>query len=138
MRLVLRNDIGVIAETLPELQAFARTHGLSPKAANRLEVVFEELVSNTIRHGLSPSAEAQLQAGLEINRDVVRLTVEDDGRPFDPTTRPRPQPLSDLARTPSGGLGIELVRRLASRFAYERLGAPLVNRVVVELPIDKA
>lgn len=136
LHLQLANDIAAVAAALPALQGFAVRHGLAPRLANRLEVVFEELASNVIRHGFTPGAGQSLHVVLGVNDRRLQLVFEDDGPAFDPLARPAPAPLSDLGSAPEGGLGIALVQRVASRFVREdpprRPG--MINRIVVELP----
>ena len=138
LHLRLANDIAAVAAALPALQGFAQAHGLNARLSNRLEVVFEELASNAIRHGFTPGSGQSLFVRLHAINAGVRLEFEDDGRPFDPLARPLPSPLSDLGSAPEGGLGIALVRRLASRFVREDppLRPGMTNRLVVELPLD--
>lgn len=136
LHLRLANDIGAVAAALPDLQAFAAAHRLPARVANRLEVVFEELVSNPIRHGFRPGSDQVLHVCLGRQDDRLRLEIEDDGIAFDPLGQAAPAPLSDLDSAPEGGLGIALVKRLASHVAREAPQLPgMVNRLVVDLPL---
>jgi anti-sigma regulatory factor (Ser/Thr protein kinase) len=137
LHLRLANDIGAVAASLAALQQFAAEQQLPPRLANRLEVVFEELVSNPIRHGFQPKSAQSLRIWLERLDQIIRLEIEDDGAAFDPLARAEPAPLADLDTAPEGGLGIALVRKLASHIATG--SAPrhpgMVNRIVVELAL---
>jgi serine/threonine-protein kinase RsbW len=46
------------------------------------------------------------------------LVFRDDGQPFDPLARPDPPLDADIADRDVGGLGILIVRRLASHAGY--------------------
>jgi serine/threonine-protein kinase RsbW len=140
LRLTLANDLGEIEAALPHLQAFGEAAGLGPKLQNRLEVVFEELVSNAIRHGFTPGSAQTLHVRAEVGGEGLTLVIEDDGAPFDPLARPEPAALTDIATAPVGGLGISLVAKLAARFHYEPAdgaegGFRPVNRVTVVLAL---
>lgn len=136
LHLCLANDIGAVAAALPDLQAFAAAQQLPGRVANRLEVVFEELVSNPIRHGFRPGSDQVLHVRIGRRADRLRLEIEDDGIAFDPLARAAPAPLSDLDSAPEGGLGIALVKKLATHFACEAPQLPgMINRLVVELPL---
>jgi anti-sigma regulatory factor (Ser/Thr protein kinase) len=115
LRLTLANDLGEIAAALPHLQAFGEAAGLGPKLQNRLEVVFEELVSNAIRHGSAQT----VQVCAEAEGEGLTLVIEDDGAPFNPLDQPEPAALTHIATAPVGGLGIALVAKLATRLDYE-------------------
>ncbi len=132
--LVLRlaNDIAEIAAALPAVEEFAALAGLVPRARNRLEVIFEELASNPIRHGFTPGSGQRLDITLTAGADVVTLVFDDDGPAFDPLARTAPAPLDDIATAPEGGLGIAMARRLAREVRYD--ARPGGNRVTVVLP----
>jgi serine/threonine-protein kinase RsbW len=99
---------------------------------NRVEVVLEELVSNLARHGKDVNV-VTVAAGYRSG--VVDLIVEDDGAAFDPFAHPEPEPFTNLADAPLGGLGIPLVRRLTSSARYDRVGSgsEARNRVRVRI-----
>lgn len=131
LALVLANDIAEIAAALPAVQRFGAMVGLAPRVQNRLEVIFEELASNPIRHGFTPGSTQQLDIAITAADDAVTLVVEDDGPAFDPLARAAPAPLHDIAAAPEGGLGIAMVRRLARELRHEAL--PGGNRVTAIL-----
>ncbi len=131
LALVLANDITEIAAALPAVQSFAALAGLTPRVQNRLEVIFEELASNPIRHGFTPGSAQRLEIAITASADAVTLVFEDDGPAFDPLARAAPAPLHDIAAAPEGGLGIAMVRRLARSLRHEALAEG--NRVTVEL-----
>ncbi len=137
--LVMDNDIGVVAEALPSLQRFAELAGLTPRVTNRLEVVFEEVVTNPIRHGFTKGSKQSVRFAGQVQPDCLVLKFVDDGIPFNPLACAEPAPLTDLATAPEGGLGISLVRKLATSVEYEQGGLTEdgfqpVNRLTVTLP----
>jgi anti-sigma regulatory factor (Ser/Thr protein kinase) len=108
--------------------AFAEEAGLSTGAAQRLAIVIEELASNAARHGAGGEG---LRVSLELTDegDGVAIVFEDDGVPFDPTTRPvfqGPDPIT------GGGVGIELVRAWCEGMVYQRVKSN--NRLRLKLP----
>ena len=61
----------------------ARMVGGTPRY--HVELVFEELVTNIIRHG-SPTGDVEVS--IVFGQNEIVLTFEDDGVPFDPRERP--------------------------------------------------
>jgi anti-sigma regulatory factor (Ser/Thr protein kinase) len=59
----------------------------------------------------------------------IRLTIIDDGAPFDPTTAPSPD--REFEELDRGGMGIGLVRQLASDVRYRFEGG--CNVLVIEI-----
>lgn len=91
--------------------------GLHGAPRYNVELVFEEIATNIIRHG-SPIGEVEL--ALSFTEHEVVLTFEDDGVPFDPRLQPDPVIPSSLDEAPVGGRGLPLVRNVATRIEYAR------------------
>src|ERR1700743_1726346 len=94
---------------------------LDPMAQNRLEVLFEELVTNTIRHGFKPHSAQTIHVRVERKAGAVELVFEDDGEPFNPLDAAMPEAFTDIESARIGGLGIPLIVKLSSALRYERL-----------------
>ena len=62
-----------------------------PRTRYWCELVFEEIVSNIIRHGYADSQKHRISTTVAIHGDRVELYLEDDGVPFDPR-QPVPAP----------------------------------------------
>ncbi len=101
------------------VERFCAQAGVGRDACLRLNLVLEELFTNTIRHGYRDRSEAPVWVSLARAEDGVRIVYEDGGPPFYPfawlaaAISAGPQPL----RRP-GGLGILLTRELASSREY--------------------
>jgi serine/threonine-protein kinase RsbW len=111
--------VGSIASDLhlPEGQAYA------------MQVCLEELMANVAMHGRAPAArEGQGEAvdplkvsvSVNVSRDRIIMTVEDNGRPFDiSSARPRSVE-GGLDSVRPGGLGIGVIRSFADNLKYSR------------------
>jgi anti-sigma regulatory factor (Ser/Thr protein kinase) len=143
----LTNGLGAIDAGRLEILAHLSPLRLPPKSLNRLEVVFEELIANVVRHGFTPGSDQSILVTVTATPQQIDLVFEDDGIPFDPLARPEPAPFTTLASSTVGGRGLPMVRRFTSSFAYEamptaaigsevaRRGFFPVNRVSVSIPI---
>ena len=100
--------------------AFSEAHGLDLETARAVQVVLDELVSNTIRAGFPDGREGHVDIRFEITGDALDVLIADDGIPFDPLERAEPDTAAALDARPVGGLGIHLVRQLMDSVAYER------------------
>ena len=119
LELVLNNRIAAIEEGGRCMVEFLVGQGLSEVVSHRLEVVFEELVSNTIRHGFAMHSGQSIHVRVEPRPGLIELIFEDDGRPFNPLeAAPSEPPSIESARV--GGLGIPLVAKLSASLRYER------------------
>ncbi|MCG8461976.1 MAG: ATP-binding protein [Holophagales bacterium] len=119
------------------LRAFLESHGLGPRSLHVAQMAFEELVSNSLKHGgdggAPPPGGARIEARL--GSDSLELVLTDRGRAFDPTHAGEPAPRADLANAPIGGLGLRLVRSMATELRYARRSDE--NRTVVEIAIRR-
>src|SRR5262245_45511989 len=113
--------------TLPGFEAaFARLRSaldeepLDGGARYNVELVFEEIVANIVRHGMPAGNPADIRFALDVRDGVAVLTFDDDGAPFDPRNREAPAAAKSLDEAEIGGRGIMLVRRAASTIHYRR------------------
>ena len=122
------------------LRSVAAQAQLSDKLIFALEVCLEELFTNIIRHGgagtWDEAGHADLPSPLsvaltlEIERDIVRLVIEDDGHQFDVTQAPAKPIGRPLEEVVPGGLGMQLIRSFSEEMGYEAL--PHGNRVTLK------
>ncbi len=100
-----------------------------------VELVFEEVVANVLRHGTRPDRETRISVAVALEDQAVRLTFLDEGMAFDPRGRPDPAPPRDLESAEPGGRGLMLIRSVSSALEYVRTPEGQ-NRLTVFVPID--
>jgi serine/threonine-protein kinase RsbW len=105
------------ADAAASLRQLLDTRQLEDGPRYNVELAFDEITANIIRHG-SPTGEIKVQ--LEFREDEIVLTFEDDGVPFDPREQPTPPVATSIENAPIGGLGLVLVRKISTRMDYER------------------
>ena len=142
LRLILNNTLAAVEDGRSEILRFLGP--LDGMAQNRLEVLFEELVSNTIRHGFAKGSDQSIHVQVERAPGAVTLVFEDDGLPFDPTQAELPDGFTSAETARIGGLGIPLIVKLSSALGYEeiapRAGAGFRprNRTTVSVAVQSA
>lgn len=127
------NNLAGLKQGLNELGTWLDSHNVDVDTENRARLVFEEIVTNVIRYAFADTGAHTIRASAQLGSDHLRLSFDDDGRPFDPTTAPALTPDRSLAQASIGGRGLILVRAAASRMDYERTSAGR-NRLTVTLP----
>ena len=120
--IVLNNTLDAVEDGRLALLGFFEGLGLEPQPIHRLEVIFEELVTNIVRHGFKPGSDQSIHIRATAAPGLVELTVEDDGAPFDPLWAPTPEPYTTLETARIGGRGILLITSLSSSIRYETPG----------------
>lgn len=129
-RLEIGCGAGELARGMSELGAILIRAEVGERPRFQTELVFEELVTNAIRHGGIDDDHA-VAVTISVTSEDVVLVVSDQGCPFNPLEQPDPAPATSLAEAKIGGLGIMLVRKAASSLAYERANGRNLVRVVI-------
>lgn len=126
--------------SLAPIGAFVLEHaaaaGLDRAAAYRLRLAVDEIATNIVLHGYE---EAGRSGPIDVSAklDTARLTIilEDDGEPFDPTSRSLPDDLdAPLEEREIGGLGVFLAIEGVDEFRYERAVNRNRNMFIVKRP----
>jgi anti-sigma regulatory factor (Ser/Thr protein kinase) len=119
LTLVLNNTLAAVEDGRQEILRFIGP--VDAMVLNRLQTIFEELVSNTIRHGFAKKSSQSIRVLIERKPDAVQLTFEDDGIAFSPLAAKPPERARTIETAQIGGLGIPLIVKLSSRLEYEQL-----------------
>jgi serine/threonine-protein kinase RsbW len=104
------------------LEAFCGEAGLPRAAYLRLNLVLEELFTNTVKHGHRGDCDAPVWIAVSRSGDTVSVLYEDKAPPFNPYAR-LSEPVVDttLSMRKIGGLGVLLTKELAATRDYAYL-----------------
>jgi serine/threonine-protein kinase RsbW len=119
----LRNDLDELGRLGNWLTAWAEQESIDPKILFQLNLVCDELVTNTILYGCKLDAAHTIRISLNIDAEGIELTITDDGIAFDPFSLPSPDITAALDDRKVGGLGIHFVRESMDEASYERIGS---------------
>ena len=136
LNLVLNNSMQAVTDGRRAIEAHVAPLALSPMVLNRLEVVFEELISNIVRHGFTPGSSQMILVRVEASSDAIELVIEDDGEPFNLLEAPAPPPLQSLESARLGGLGIVAVRKMAAEIRYDGFAPGAASRLIDGRPFN--
>jgi serine/threonine-protein kinase RsbW len=120
IQLTLTNELRELARVHAVASPFLEANGVAGKALYVALLALEETLSNVIRHGFADQARHEIAVSLRVRGGGVELTVVDDGQEFDPTAAPEVDLDAPLEERQAGGLGIHLVRQLASEVRFQR------------------
>lgn len=117
-QLVLSLDRAALSGLYPWLEAECLALGMAERALQRLHVAVEEAVMNVAMHAYAPDADGKIWLTIARQGDSVVVSVEDEGRHFDPASAP----LDDKSAPPRdvGGLGLKLLRHYCPEVTYRR------------------
>ena len=130
--MVLHGRLGELQCLVAEIARFCREHSLGEEAEFELNLVLEELFTNSIRHGGCAGMENAVHVRLQLHNNGVHVEYSDRGMAFDPLSAPPPDLETRLEERPVGGLGIHLLRQIMREVAYRREGG--WNRIAMRRP----
>ena len=116
----LVNDVPEIPVAAVRIASFCEEIGLAPETVFDINLVVDELLTNTINYGYDDNREHRIDLVLRLERDMLVVEITDDGRPFDPSQMPDTDTWANLKSRPIGGLGVFFVRRAMDGVAYRR------------------
>lgn len=137
--LQLLNQVSEIKQLGEKLDAFGKQHGLSKSLIYGANLALEELFVNIIAHAYEDEREHAIGIGFSLLDKKLTLTIEDDGREFNPTALPyRPTATLSLDDIEDLELGLRLIRMLVDVISYERRdGKNLLTLVIEDVPNKK-
>ena len=113
------------------LESFCAQAAIERDGCLRLNLVLEELFTNTVRHGHRGDSEAPVWISLATSRDGrVAVSYEDTAPPFNPYGRASPDTTQEISKL--GGRGVLLLQRLSASRDY----AYLYGRNCVRLALN--
>jgi len=115
----VKGNIPVLTEDVDrELEAL----GCSPKARRQIDVALDELLTNIANYAYAPgTGDMTVQMRYHEAEETVSLTFVDRGVPYNPLEHEDPDVTLAAADRPIGGLGILMVKKMATSIAYARI-----------------
>jgi anti-sigma regulatory factor (Ser/Thr protein kinase) len=118
-----------LREATAAFDRFSVENGFPDDARRSVQIVLDELLSNTVRCGSAGRA-VTIELAFRLASEVLEVVVTDDAAPFDPFAPRSVDTTSSLDKRAIGGLGLMLVRELVDAMRYTCEGGR--NRVMLE------
>ncbi len=110
----------------------AERAGLESDLLWKAELCLNEATTNIVTHAYDDVGKHPVRIDIQAAPDSVKITIVDDGRPFNPLDAPPPPDVHSIEEAPIGGLGIHVIRSFARDVDYRRDG----ERNVLVLTFD--
>jgi len=91
--------------------------GAGERSIFEVQMAVDEACTNIIKHAYSEE-KGTITLICELVNDELTVAIRDRGKPFDPSSVPRPDFHADLDKRRIGGLGIYLMRRMMDEVSY--------------------
>jgi sigma-B regulation protein RsbU (phosphoserine phosphatase) len=120
LELRVPNRLSEDARVKKHFDTFAEDYGIPEKVRLKINVVFDELLTNIISYAYQDNMEHDIGIKVELSADRLKVSMVDDGIPFNPLGVETPDTELPLEERKIGGLGIHLVRNLVDKVSYRR------------------
>ena len=118
--LTAENQISEIPRVNAAFNEFSEQQGLPRSVAGKVNVILDELLTNIVSYAYRDEARHEIKIRVELTEDVLQLTIDDDGVPFNPFQSAAPDTTLSMEEREAGGLGIHLVRSMVDEVSYQR------------------
>jgi serine/threonine-protein kinase RsbW len=95
-----------------------------------IDLAVDEACSNVIDHAYGGEDRGDIRILLDLNESGLKITIQDDGEPFDPACVAEPNLTSPLETRCERGLGLFLIRELMDEAVYD-FSCPGVNQLTL-------
>jgi anti-sigma regulatory factor (Ser/Thr protein kinase) len=119
---VLKNHLSELDALCEHLTGFCHSCGVSKRQTFEINLALDELFTNIINHGFTDGDEHEVHVTCVNEDDALKITIEDDGIPFNPAAAPHPNLKCAFKDREIGGLGIHLIRSYMDHIDYRRKG----------------
>lgn len=116
----LKNDLSELEALSKHLNKFGRLTGLSEACITDVNICLDELFTNIVSYGFEDDLTHIIRFAMNLDNQVLTLSIEDEGVPFNPLEKKDPEVPADLIDVRIGGLGIHIVRKLMDDIRYKR------------------
>ena len=131
LRVTLPARVSELRALTAMVEDFGDANNLPAPKVFAINLELDELITNTVTHGsFEAGIDPRIDIHLRVESDILILTMEDNGSPFDPTLDTDPNTAAPLESRNVGGLGLHLVKNFANRISYELVGGR--NRLTLE------
>ncbi len=119
--IILKNKLSEIRRISEIIEKFCENNDLPMRILFDINLSLDELLTNIIHYGFDDEKEHTIIVKLSLSENILEITIEDDGKAFDPLNAKPPNLDQSIEDKPIGGLGIYLVKNLMTEINYKRL-----------------
>ena len=122
LQILLRGNLEEINHLALAIEQFCEGAGLDDLIKNQVNLILEELYTNTANYGFQGITNGEVTITLSVIDDQLLTTYQDNGFAFDPLEMEDPDLMLSLDARAIGGLGVFFVKALTDHVEYHRVG----------------
>jgi len=120
LELKIKNQLDQLGVVEDEFFEFAMNNEIPAGERQKVSIVLDELLNNVVNYAYDDGELHEIEVEVELSGKRLVITIEDDGVPFNPFGREKPETSSKIEDREIGGLGIHLVRSVMDEYDYQR------------------
>jgi anti-sigma regulatory factor (Ser/Thr protein kinase) len=120
--IILTNGLAGIEQLASALDHFFDQQGLADQVKNQVNLVLEELYTNSVNYGFSGISNGYVAITLLNKGSYLEMIYQDNGIAYDPLQTADPELLLSVEDRPIGGLGVFFVKAMTDHVEYMRDG----------------
>jgi serine/threonine-protein kinase RsbW len=122
LELILKGGLEEVDHLATALDLFSNEVGLDDLIKNQVNLILEELYTNTANYGFRGIINGMVTITLSVIDGQLEMIYQDNGIPFNPLEIEDPDLLLSIDERPIGGLGIFFVKAMTDQVEYSRVG----------------
>lgn len=132
-KLILSSEFEEMNKLEPFVDELEQWAGFGEEDSSRIMLSLSEAVNNAIIHGnqSNPEKEVFIQTTLDRDQQILRISVEDEGKGFNPEEIPDPLKEENLLN--EGGRGIYLIKQYADDIKFSENGSKIIITFHLEI-----
>ncbi len=134
IEIILKGDLEEIDHLATALNSFFDDAEIDALVKNQVNLILEELYTNTSNYGFQGVANGQVSITLSLIDSQLEIIYQDNGIAFNPLEMEDPDLLLSIDDRPIGGLGVYFVKAMTDQVEYSRVGE--FNRLKMKKLID--
>jgi len=120
LELTVPNRLPENSKVKQHFNTFSEHYGIPEQVRLKMNVVLDELLTNIISYAHPDDNLHDIEIKVELSENRLKLSMVDDGIPFNPFSVEAPNTELTLEEREIGGLGIHLVRNMVDKVSYRR------------------
>lgn len=128
--IILNNGLAGIEQLASALDHFFNQQGLSEQLKNQVNLVLEELYTNSVNYGFEGISDGYVAIHLSNKGSHLEIVYQDNGIAYNPLQTEDPQLLLSVEERPIGGLGVFFVKTMTDHVEYSRSGELNMVRMI--------
>jgi anti-sigma regulatory factor (Ser/Thr protein kinase) len=120
--IILTNCLAGVEQLAFALDHFCNVQGLSDQVKNQVNLVLEELYTNTVNYGFEGINDGRVVIALLNNVSYLEIVYQDNGIAYNPLQAEDPELLLSVEDRPIGGLGVFFVKTMTDHVEDMRDG----------------